>query len=59
VFSVANLSESIGGRLDEERVVFIFASCFNDDYNDLESKVKIDDFEIVMKDVFYKVGLNK
>jgi hypothetical protein len=59
VFSVANLSESIGGRLDEERVVFISASCFNDDYNDLESKVKIDDFEIVMNDIYHKVGLNK
>lgn len=32
--SVANLVESIVGRLDEEQVVFISTSCFNDDYDE-------------------------
>ena len=57
--SLAYLVESIVGRLDEEQVVFVSASCFNDNYDDLKSKIKIDDFEIVMKDTYHKVGLNK
>ncbi|NBB23211.1 hypothetical protein GVN20_27920 [Runella sp. CRIBMP] len=57
--SLAYLVESIVGRLDEEQVVFVSASWFNDNYDDLKSKIKIDDFEIVMKDTYHKVGLNK
>lgn len=57
--SLAYLVESIVGRLDEEQVVFVSTSWFNDNYDDLKSKIKIDDFEIVMKDRYHKVGLNK